>query len=214
MVKNLTFKEKRKREILLENLKKEIVSFKDSPLAEQRMKENLFCVVGDGEVTAEIMIVGEAPGRKESLTGKCFCGKAGEILNELISSINLKRENLYITNIVKDRPPKNRNPLQKEINSYFGFLKKEILIVQPKIIITMGRISSINLLTKLKEIEKPASLSLIKNNVFSPKLKYGKVKIIPMYHPASVIYDNKKKEELIYSFNRLKKIIEKESLIL
>ena len=95
-------------------------------------------VFNDGELTSPVMIVGEGPGQKEDELGKPFVGDAGQLLNKMLSAINIKRESLYITNVVNYRPPGNRKPEQSEINRYSEFLKEHILIINPKILILMG----------------------------------------------------------------------------
>ena len=99
-----------KRDELLKKIKNEVVNLKESPLYEFRIKNKFFPVIGEGNHNAKIMLIGEAPGKNEAETGMPFCGASGRILTELIESIGLKREDVYITNIVKDRPPDNRDP--------------------------------------------------------------------------------------------------------
>lgn len=187
----------------MKKIKDAVLSFNGSSLAEERKKNGTFPVIGEGSHDAKVIFIGEAPGKNESLTGKPFCGSAGKILDELFESIEMKREDVYITNIVKDRPPNNRDLLPEEIEAYAPFLEEQLKIIEPKIIVTLGRFSSHFILEKFGEKDKIAPISMIRGRVFSTK----DIKILPLFHPASVIYDRSKKELLINDFQTLKKII-------
>src|SRR3989344_7210606 len=126
---------------LLRQIKDEVVSLKTSPLYKERVKNKVFPVIGEGSQHAKVMFVGEAPGKNEAATGKPFCGASGKILDEILASVCIDRQDVYITNIVKDRPSLNRDPLPKEIEIYSSFLDRQIEIVKPKIIATLGRFS-------------------------------------------------------------------------
>ena len=125
---------KNKRTPKLRKILDEIWNLTDSPLYEYRKKNNYYPVIGAGNHFAKIIFIGEAPGRNEAGTGKPFCGAAGKILDELLKSINIKRQDVYITNIVKDRPPENRDPTIKEIEIYSPFLTRQLEIIKPEII--------------------------------------------------------------------------------
>ncbi len=187
----------------MKKIKDAVLSFNGSSLAEERKKNGTFPVIGEGSHDAKVIFIGEAPGKNESLTGKPFCGSAGKILDELFESIEMKREDVYITNIVKDRPPNNRDLLPEEIEAYAPFLEEQLKIIEPKIIVTLGRFSSYFILEKFGEKDKIAPISMIRGKVFFTK----DIKILPLFHPASVIYDRSKKELLINDFQTLKKII-------
>lgn len=107
-------------------------------------------VFGDGNTNAEVIFIGEAPGKKEDEQGLPFVGAAGKFLDEMLASINLKRPDIYITNIVKYRPPNNRDPLPEEKTAFLPYLKKQLLVIQPKIIVTLGRHSMETLLPGLR----------------------------------------------------------------
>src|SRR5690348_7703988 len=109
----------------MKDIRDELLSFKKSPLYEYRVKNKFFPVVGEGSHTAKIMFVGEAPGENEAKTARPFCGKSGKVLDEMLESISLNRSDVYITNIVKDRPPENRDPTEKEIKLYSPFLDRQ-----------------------------------------------------------------------------------------
>src|SRR5688572_21619434 len=115
----------------LRAIKEEVLALEASPLYAERVKNKVFPVIGDGSHTAKIMFVGEAPGKNEAATGRPFVGAAGKILDQLLESAGIKRSDVYITNIVKDRPPFNRDPLPEEIAIYGPFLDRQIDIIQP-----------------------------------------------------------------------------------
>src|SRR3989344_2132966 len=125
----------------MKKIKDEIVALSSSPLYSYRSENNYFPVIGEGSHDATIMFVGEAPGLNEAKTGRPFCGAAGKFLTELIESIGLARSQVYITNIGKGRPPENRDPTPEEIELYAPFLDRQIEIIQPKVIATLGRFS-------------------------------------------------------------------------
>ncbi len=118
----------------LDNLKKKISNINNCDL-KNNAKQIVF---GDGNPKSPVMIIGEGPGQKEDELGKPFVGDAGQLLNKMLNAINLKRENLYITNVVNYRPPNNRKPESSEINRYSEFLREHISIIDPKILILMG----------------------------------------------------------------------------
>src|SRR4051812_29063692 len=122
------------RDVLLKEIEDEVMNLKSSPLYSERIKNKVFPVIGEGDNFAKIMFIGEAPGKNEAATGRPFCGAAGRILDELLASVNISRKDVYITSIVKDRPPFNRDPLPEEIESYGPFLDRQIEIIQPKFI--------------------------------------------------------------------------------
>ncbi len=204
MVKKLTFKNPSKRDLLKE-IKEEVVNFKESPLYNHRTDNKFFPVIGEGNHDAEILFIGEAPGKREAQTGRPFCGRAGKILDEMLDSVEIKREDVYITNIVKDRPPENRDPLPEEIEAYADFIDRQIKIIQPKIIVGLGRFSSHYLLKKFNLEKEIKPISSIHSKVF----KIGNLKIIPFFHPASAIYDQRKRDNLVDGFKIIKQEIYK-----
>lgn len=194
---------------LLRQIKEEVVNFKESPLYEERIKNGVFPVIGEGNHDAEIMFVGEGPGRNEAETGRPFCGAAGQLLTELIESIGLRRQDVYITNIIKDRAPNNRDPLPEEIKAYAPFLDRQIEIIKPKIIVALGRYSMAYIMQKLKLLWEMAPITQIHGKVFEGKTSYGDVKFIPMYHPAAALYRNNLKEGMFQDFKVLKDLLSK-----
>jgi DNA polymerase len=190
----------------LNKVKDAVVELTTSPLYAYRTENKYFPVIGEGSADASIMFVGEAPGKNEAKTGKPFCGRAGKILDELLQSIGIAREDVYITNIVKDRPPQNRDPLPEEIRVYGPFLDRQIEIIKPKIIATLGRYSFqyvMNLFDKGKDLEP---ISLAHGKAYDVTASYGAVKIVALYHPAAAIYNQKLKGVLFEDFKILSKI--------
>jgi len=176
----------------------------DGELAEYRKKNNYFAVLGEGSHDANIMFIGEAPGRNEAKTGRPFCGAAGRILDDLLLSINVPREDVYITNIVKDRPPENRDPLPSEIELYAPFLDRQIDIIKPKILATLGRFSMEYIMRKFELVFELESISAAHGKMYDAFASYGAIKIIPLYHPAAAIYNQSLKETLKKDFQELK----------
>ena len=155
-------------------------------------------VPGDGNADAEVMFIGEAPGAKEDETGKPFMGAAGKFLNELLGSIGLQREDIFIANCIKHRPPENRDPLPEEITAYAPWLQRQIDIIDPKIIVTLGRFS-------MEFVLGPGfSISKIHGQ---PNHRNGRL-VMPMYHPAAALYSGKLRPVLLADFQKIPKAIE------
>jgi len=179
----------------LKNLAQKINSCKLCELHKNRTNG----VPGTGIKSATIMIIGEAPGKKEDEQGKPFVGQAGKVLDELLKEINLDRKKVFIANIVKCRPPENRDPLKKEIKKCFPYLEKQIKIIDPKIIVTLGRHAMNTLLPKdkISELHGKTKNSEILNEK----------KIFVMYHPAFALYNPRKKDILKKDIRKIKKYL-------
>lgn len=190
----------------LKKIKDEIVALKESPLYKFRIENKNFPVIGEGSHFAKIMFIGEAPGKNEALTGKPFCGASGKILDQLLESVGIKREDVYVTNIVKDRPPENRDPSPSEIEIYGPFLDRQIDIIQPRIIATLGRFSMDYIMRKFDLTFELEPISKIHGKSFEAEASYGKIKIIPFYHPAVAVYNAGTKDSLKHDFQILKDI--------
>lgn len=188
----------------MRQIKDEVVGLTASPLFAYRVENKYFPVIGEGSHEAKIIFVGEAPGRNEAKTGRPFCGAAGKILDELLGSVGIKREEIYITNIVKDRPPENRDPLPEEIEIYGPFLDRQIEIIQPKVIATLGRYSMVYILEKFG-LHDQGTISQLHGKSFEAKASYGPITIIPLYHPAAAIYNQALKTTLLEDFKVLEK---------
>lgn len=171
----------------LKNLEQEMSADKSLPLFGEA---NL--VFGEGNSEAEVMFIGEAPGFHEDKFTRPFVGQAGKLLDKLFEKINWPRENVYITNIVKRRPPENRDPLPEEIEAYKPYLKKQIQIIDPKIIATLGKFAMNYFLPDFK-----ISQSHGKGVVLRGKIIY------PLYHPAAALRATAILKELEADFKKL-----------
>ena len=154
-------------------------------------------VFGDGNASADIVFIGEAPGKNEDLQGKPFVGAAGRFLNELLESIGLNRSDIYITNIVKYRPPENRDPFPDEKTAFLPYLKRQLSIIKPKLVVTLGRHSLNCFLPNLQ-------ISLVHGQ---PKRYQGQV-YLPLFHPAAALYNGGMRQTLIDDFAKIPSIIE------
>jgi len=162
-------------------------------------------VVDKGSLNAKIMLIGEAPGHNEDIQGRPFVGKAGKILDELLNSINLKRSDVFIANILICRPPKNRNPLRSEINMCKKYLDMLIKIIQPRIIAPMGNFANFYIFKKFGlKIDK---ISNIHGRIYQINNIYGIIRIIPLYHPAVATYNINTKKTLFEDFKLIKKVL-------
>lgn len=159
-------------------------------------------VMGDGNVDADIVFIGEAPGKNEDEQGLPFVGAAGKFLNEMLAEAGMSRDDVYITNIVKYRPPNNRDPLPEEKKDFWPYLLKQLQIIQPKVVITLGRHSMEYFLPGMK-------ISAIHGE--PKRIKFGNeyLVIIPLFHPAAALYNGSMRQTLIDDFLMVPKIIEK-----
>jgi len=187
---------------------------------EQSIKQNKVCnklaktannlVFGDGNPDAEIVFVGEAPGKNEDLQGKPFVGVAGKFLDEMLSSINMKREKVYITNIVKYRPPNNRDPLPEEKKEFLPYLRSQIEVINPKIIATLGRHSMNCFLPDLQIGQIHGQPKRIKiSSIATTEGKDYSVIIMPLFHPAAALYNGSMRQTLIEDFALLPNVLKK-----
>lgn len=176
----------------LNKLRKKILRNKNLPFQESRL------VFGEGSSEAEIFFIGEAPGLKEDQLGRLFVGRSGQVLKKSIEGIGLKREDVYISNIVKRRPPENRDPSSGEIEAYRSYLEEEIKIIKPKIIVTLGRFS-------MNYFIKEAKVSKDQGRVF----KVNDYLILPMFHPAATLRGTTVLRQFEKSFKRLPSILKK-----
>jgi len=192
----------------MKSIRDEVIALKKSPLYSDRVKNGYLPVIGEGSHDAKIMFIGEAPGKNEALTGKPFCGAAGRILDELLLHINLPRSEVYITNIVKDRPPFNRDPLPSEIEAYAPFLDRQIEIIKPAVVATLGRYSMSYIMKKFDLDFELEPISRAHGKKYEIEWLSGKIAIIPLYHPAVAIYNNSTKDVLKRDFETLKQFYE------
>lgn len=186
-----------KKQKLLEQIKIDIIKNNICPDLAQEAN-NL--VMGDGNIDAEIVLIGEAPGKKEDETGLPFVGAAGKFLDSMLAEAGINRSDVFITNIVKYRPPNNRDPLPEEKKAFWPYLVRQLDVIQPQIVVTLGRHSMEYFLPDQK-------ISMIhgqpKRIVFGDK----KLVIVPLYHPAAALYNGGMRATLIEDFIKLPKII-------
>ncbi|AGB04802.1 uracil-DNA glycosylase, family 4 [Aciduliprofundum sp. MAR08-339] len=180
----------------LEKIEAEIRECSKCPLHKTRKH----AVPGEGGFKRKIMFVGEAPGRREDEMGRPFVGAAGKFLDELLNNVGLDRGDVYITNIVKCRPPNNRDPTDLEIRMCGPYLDRQIEIMKPRIICPLGRFATRYILEKFGFEMQP--ISRIQGRLFE-----GKILILPMYHPAAALYHQELKKDLYRSFQILKEIV-------
>jgi len=165
---------------LLKELREEIGDCRRCKLADTRTH----IVFGEGDPEARLMFIGEAPGREEDLQGRPFVGDAGVVLTRLIEKMGLTRREVYIANIIKCRPPMNRDPEADEIGACRGFLERQIDIIEPGVIMTLGRIAAQTLMGNTK-----AKITSIRGNFFD----YKGIPVMPTFHPAYLIRNPKDK---------------------
>lgn len=157
-----------------------------------RTRTNL--VFGVGNQNADLMFVGEAPGQAEDEQGIPFVGAAGKLLDRYLYAVGIPRESVYIANILKCRPPHNRDPLPDEEDACIGYLREQVRLIQPKIIVCLGRISAMRLI-------KPDFRITREHGVFVRK---GGVLMTAVYHPAALLRDASKKEDMLLDMERIK----------
>ena len=150
-------------------------------------------VMGDGNPAADIVFIGEAPGRQEDEQGLPFVGASGRFLNEMLASAGMNREDVYITNIVKYRPPNNRDPEPEEKRAFWPYLMRQLEIIQPKVVITLGRHSGECFIPDLRISRDHGHARTVKYH------EYGFL-VIPLYHPAAALYNGSMRQTLIDDF--------------
>jgi DNA polymerase len=159
-------------------------SFKDCQLcAIAKSRRNL--VFGQGSASARLMIIGEGPGEQEDIQGIAFCGPSGDLLTKMLAAINLRRDEVYIANIIKCRPPGNRNPLPEEVANCRGYLDRQIDIIQPELICSMGNVATKTLL------ETEVGIMRLRGTL----QKYRGIPVVPTYHPSFLLRDPRHKKD-------------------
>ncbi|MDR0453466.1 MAG: uracil-DNA glycosylase [Deferribacteraceae bacterium] len=147
-------------------------------------------VFGEGNINTGLMFIGEAPGGDEDKTGRPFVGRAGQLLTKMIEAMKYKREDVYIANVVKCRPPENRNPFKDEVDACIGFLKIQIDIIKPKVIVCLGNVSAVHLLTAVHLLNPGSKISDIRGRFHD----YQGIKVMPTFHPAYLLRNETKKK--------------------
>ncbi len=178
-----------KPKIPLDELRREVEQCRRCPLCEGRTN----VVFGSGNEHARVLIIGEAPGKNEDLQGMPFVGAAGKYLSELIVRAGLEREDVYIANILKCRPPDNRNPLTEEIQACTPFLREQTRTIDPEVIVTLGNFSTRFVL------KTDRGITGLRGQFFDA----GKFKVMPTFHPAAALYDVTKREKIEADFEKL-----------
>jgi len=158
-------------------------------------------VFGEGSAEADLMLIGEAPGRDEDLKGIPFVGRAGQLLTLMLQSINLKREDVFIANVLKCRPPNNRDPQPDEIEKCEPYLLKQIEMISPKLIVTLGRFASSSLL------RTKSALGTLREEVH----RYNKVPLIVIYHPAALLRNPQLKRQAWEDLKKISDYLKKDS---
>lgn len=204
----------------LDQLREKILRDKVTPKLKETATQLVF---GDGNPDASVVFIGEAPGKKEDQSGIPFVGAAGKFLNEMLAMVDLKREDVYITNIVKYRPPENRDPKPDEKADFLPYLQAQLEIIQPKIVATLGRHSTNCFLPDLQISKIHGQPKRIRINMrnqaermkqgetaVSPESSHGMaVVIMPLYHPAAALYNGGMRQTLIDDFAQIPSVLEK-----
>lgn len=185
------------RRAALSELNAQINVCRACPLGGQRTR----AVPGEGKLDAEILLVGEAPGYYEDQQGRPFVGASGKFLEQMLASIGLKRSDVFIANIVKCRPPQNRDPLPEEISACSSFLGRQIEIIDPKVIVTLGRYSLSRFLPG-----QPIS------KVHGQGRKVGEQWVVPMYHPAAALHQGNLRRTIEDDFRKIPGYLEQARL--
>ncbi len=180
--------------LTIENLFSQASGCRRCPLGETRQ-----CLVfGEGSQWSGLMMVGEAPGEKEDETGKPFIGRAGKVLDSLLAETGFQREDIFITSVVKCRPPKNRFPKKEEVTACLPILQRQIELIKPRIIVCLGNLATRSLL------DERAKITEVRGKWFNK----GGIKIMPTFHPAAVFHDRKKLEAINEDFHQVKEVWE------
>ena len=186
-------------QVLLEQIKADILERNICP---DLAKTATNLVMGDGNANADIVFIGEAPGKNEDLKGLPFIGAAGKFLDEMLASIKLDRSDVYITNIVKYRPPNNRDPFPEEKKAFWPYLVRQLKVIQPKLVITLGRHSMEYFLPEQR-------ISAIHGQPKRVPFGDGKIVIMPLFHPAAALYNGGLRQTLIDDFATIPLVVEK-----
>lgn len=184
---------------LIEKLSKQIVECKKCDLYKTRN----IPLVGDGSISSKVMLIGEAPGYHEDLEGKAFIGKAGKVLDQLLEFVKMKREDIYITNVIKCHPPQNRDPSSDEISRCMPYLIEQLKIIKPKIIITLGKYATQIIFRAFKL--HFTGMNKLHGSLINLKTSYGIVKVGCCYHPALACYNPSMLKILLDDFNNILK---------
>ncbi len=187
-----------KKLVLLEQIKADILK---NNICQDLAEKVTNLVMGDGNIDADIVFIGEAPGKNEDEQGLPFVGAAGKFLNEMLADAGMSRSDVYITNIVKYRPPNNRDPLPEEKKAFWPYLVRQLDVIRPKVVVTLGRHS-------MEYFLPGAKISQIHGQAKRITFGDSKLVIVPLYHPAAALYNGSMRGVLAEDFTKLPKIIE------
>ena len=181
----------------LADIKQKIITDGVTPELREQATQLVF---GEGNPNADIVIIGEAPGKQEDLQGRPFVGASGKFLDSMLEMIDLKREDIYITNIVKYRPPDNRDPKPEEKKVFLPYLQSQLEVIQPKIVVTLGRHSMNCFLPDLQISKVHGQPKRVKLSLKQNKDDILEVIILPLFHPAAALYNPAQRQTLIDDF--------------
>jgi uracil-DNA glycosylase len=190
---------------LLDQIRADIV---DNNVCPDLAKTAKNLVMGDGNPDADIVFIGEAPGKNEDEQGLPFVGASGKFLSEMLASIGLERKDIYITNIVKYRPPGNRDPLPEEKKVFLPYLQRQLEVIAPKVVVTLGRHSTNCFLPDLQISKSHGEPKRIKLQ-FKENADVLEVVILPLYHPAAALYNGGMRQTLLDDFAGIPLILKK-----
>lgn len=173
----------------LKQIRDEVWRLTQSPLYAYRTENKYYPVLGEGSHDARVVFVGEAPGEKEAQTGRPFAGAAGKVLDRLLLDADISRGEVYIGNLVKDRPPQNRDPLPEEIALYGPFLIRQLEVIQPRVVATLGRYSLQYLLQYYGAVEFGQTIAVLHGKPITLTVSWGDAVLLPLYHPAAALYN-------------------------
>jgi len=190
----------------LDDLQRQII---DDNVTPELAKQATQLVFGDGNIDADVVFIGEAPGKNEDLQGKPFVGASGKFLDEMLDMIGMKREDVYITNIVKYRPPNNRDPQPDEKKAFLPYLQIQLEIIQPKVLVTLGRHSMNCFLPDLQISKIHGQPKRVKLSLKDHSGDVLEVVILPLFHPAAALYNPMQRQTLIDDFAVIPAILQK-----
>jgi len=195
----------------LDEITRQVRDLTESPLYDYRRENDYRPVVGEGDPDADILFIGEAPGAQEARAGRPFVGRAGKVLNRLLESVGLERSEVYITNVVKDRPPGNRDPTAEEIRVYAPFLRRQIEIIRPRVTAALGRFAMDFCLREFDLPQQGKKIGDLHGQVLRAEMASGNVALVPLYHPAATFYNRDLEDVLEKDFRVLTRFLERDT---
>lgn len=199
----------------LREVRNDLINATDSPLYPLRLENRLFPVFGDGHPDANIVFIGEAPGKNEVIEGRPFIGASGEVLDDMLDSIGLNRQDVFVTNLLLDFAAdraadgtlQKRDPQPSELAYYQTFMDRTLDIIRPAVIVTLGRFAMSYILRKYDLPEKNAPISQNHGKILTATAPYGEISVVPMFHPAMVLYKPEDKAILRQDFQKLRPFV-------